>query len=171
MAEFYTKITDTFKPLRVSNADVPRRPPIPLEEVKKLMKNAKKPMSVVEGDMLPRLMKECYEDASVPAHIIFNSVFASGQWPARWKQETTVVIPKTQYPADLGECRNISCTPFLSKVLESVILADLQREIPVDEIQYGGIKASSVDHLLTDLYEAILNPLDAGNPTLVMSVD
>ena len=125
----------------------------------------------MEGDLLPRLMKECHKQAAVPAWFIFNAVFASGSWPTKWKTETAVIIPKNANPTDLSECRNISCTPFLSKVLEGVLLDDLRSELDIDPVQYGGIKQSSVDHLLVDMFDNILKPLDVGDPSLVVSID
>ena len=148
------------------------RRPITLEEVWNKLKQTNKPKSLVEGDMLPRLMRLCHADVALPAQMIFNAVFHTNCWPKRWKTETTVIIPKTPNPTGLNECRNISCTPFLSKVLESIVQDDIRAEIPIDPSQYGGLKQSSVDHLLVDLYEAVLHPLDdGGHPSLVLSID
>ena len=107
----------------------------------------------------------------VPITRIFNSVFRSGEWPTRWKEETTVIIPKVPNPESLSDCRNISCTAFLSKVLESVLLEDLRKEIPLNPIQYGGIKASSLDHLLVDLYDTVLRPMEDGDPSVILGID
>ena len=171
-AAYFTRISDAFDPLPATNAAPESlRRPVTLPEVQKALKDARKPDSMVEGDVMPRLMREYHHLFSVPAMKIFNAVFRTGTWPDKWKTETTVIIPKTANPSSLAECRNISCTPFLSKVLESIMLADLRREIPDDEIQYGGLKSFSVDHLLTDLYEKILAPLDSSNPAVVMGID
>lgn len=171
-AAFFTKISDEFEPLQASQATpVELRPPMTLEEVKKKLADAKKPNSSVRGDVLPRLMKEHHQLLAVPVQRIFNAVFASGCWPSQWKEETTVVIPKVNNPESLAECRNISCTPFLSKVLESVLLEDLRKEIPVDPLQYGGLKGSSVDHLLLDLLDEVHGALDVGRPAAVLSID
>ena len=171
VTKYFTKITDTFEPLQPGRVQAPTREPVTIEHVRRILKDAKKPDSMVKGDMLQRLMKECHTDVAIPARRIYNAVFDKNEWPSQWKRETTVVIPKTTSPTDLGECRNISCTPFLSKVLESILLEDLKKEIPIDPVQYGGLKGSSVDHLLVDLYEQVLAPLDEGNPALVVSVD
>ena len=171
IAEYFTKISDTFEPLAPSRSVEYTRRPISLDDVKTKLRQAKKPNSSVPGDLLPRLMKRFHHLVATPAWFIFNSVFRCGEWPSKWKEETAVIIPKTSNPNQLSECRNISCTPFLSKVLESVLLEDLRSELQIDEAQYGGIKNSSVDHLLVDLYDAVLEPLDAGDPSLVVSID
>ena len=171
-AAYFTRISDEFEALGPPRTvEVSQRSPLSLPEVERYMKLAKKPNSSVAGDILPRLMKMAHREMSVPARIIFNSVFNSGTWPARWKEETTVIIPKTQNPASLAECRNISCTAFLSKVLESVVLDDLRKELTPDDTQYGGLKQCSVNHLLTEMYESILAPLDEGNPAVIMGID
>ena len=173
-AKYFTRITDQFEPLRPSTGTIPleeRRRPMTEEEVAAKLRDAKKPDSSVEGDLLPRVVKAHHRLMAKPAMKIFNAVFATGCWPAAWKTETTVIIPKVAAPDSLGDCRNISCTPFLSKVLESVLLADLRAEIPDDPTQYGGLKGSSVDHLLVDMFDKLLEPLESGASSLVLAID
>ena len=170
-ASYFTRICNLFDPLSPDDlSDISRRP-ISTEEVAKRLKEAKKPNSAVVGDPLPRVTKAHHQLLTKPATNIFNAVFRSGRWPTAWKQETTVVIPKVSNPSTLAECRNISCTPFLSKVLEGVILDDLRAEVPVDAIQYGGIKGCSVDHLLVDLFDTVLEPLESGSSSVVLGID
>ena len=172
-AEYFTKITDLFEPLEddEQEAAIHPREPVTVEQVAKLLKDAKKPSSTVEGDVMPRLMKIHHPLFADPVTRIFNAVFLAGRWPAAWKTETAVIIPKTSNPDSLADCQNISCTAFLSKVLESLLLQDLRGEIPLDEEQYGGIKASSVDHLLVDIYDDVLSSLDKGGSAVVLGID
>ena len=170
-ADFFTKISNEYEPLQEQRSLPALRRPVTQQEVIGKLKAAKKPNSMVEGDVPPRLMKLYYREMSVPITTIFNAVFSTGRWPSKWKTETTVVIPKVPSPAGLNECRNISCTPFLSKVLESILLEDIRREIAPDDTQYGGLKQCSVNHLLVDLIDAILAPLDEGNPAVLMGID
>ena len=171
-AEYFTRITDMFQPLEPCRADtINVRTMLTDEEVTTLLKKAKKPNSTVEGDLPPVVVRTYHHLMTTPVKRIFNAVLSRGMWPEVWKVETTVVIPKTAAPASLAECRNISCTPFLSKVLEGVVLADLRQEIPVDESQYGGEKGCSVDHLLMDLLDRVLEPLEMGDPSLVLGID
>ena len=171
-ADYFTRITDLFTPLTPDRPqEDEKRRPITGEEVRKKLKEAKKPNSMVVGDVLPRVAKAHHEKLVVPVTTIFNAVFEHAVWPAAWKTETTVVIPKINNPESLADCRNLSCTPFLSKVLESILLEDMRAEIPEDLVQYGGIKASSVDHLMVDLLERVLSPLEDGCPSLVLGID
>ena len=51
------------------------------------------------------------------------------------------------------------------------MLEDLREQIPPDLTQYGGIKGCSVDHLLVDLWNNILEPMEDGNHAIILSVD
>ena len=169
-ASYFTAISDEFEPLAAQPAQAFRRP-VTAREVGEKLKLAKKPNSQVAGDLPPRIVKAHYPKLIAPATLIYNKVFATGEWPSSWKNETAVIIPKTSHPSSLSQCRNISCTNFLSKVLESFILDDLRAEIPLDPAQYGGIKGSAVDHLLVDLWEQILNPMEHGHHAIILGLD
>ena len=171
VADYFTAISNNFTPINPSRAFQETRRPITREEVARRLKEAKKPNSEVKEDVMPRLMKKFHHLFAAPACAIFNAVFSSNKWPTEWKTETTVVIPKVPGAEELGDCRNISCTPFLSKVLEAVVLDDLRAEIPPDPTQYGGIKQCSVNHLLVDMFENILAPLDDGHPVVILGID
>ena len=175
VAGYFTAITDQYEPLLPPRAEQPLRGPISMQEVHTKLREAKKPTSTVKGDLPPWIVKRHYGELVKPVTKIFNAVFSSGNWPKKWKTETTVIIPKTPSPNGLAECRNISCTSFLSKVLESVLLEDLRKELAPDESQYGGLKKCSVNHLLVDLLvdllDNVLRPLDSGNPTVLLALD
>ena len=127
-------------------------------EVRKLLQNAKKPSSMVDGDIFPYLYGMF--DLSGAVTPIFNAIISTGIWPEPWKVETITVIPKTRSPTDLSQCRNISCTNFLSKVMEGKLLARLREEIDCDEDQYGGVRGAGVEHLLVEVWERILGGLE-----------
>ena len=172
-ADFFSKISNTFQPINESRTlhAGETRTPLTESEVAGWLKKAKKPSSAVRGDVLPRLMKAHHESFVFPVQRIFNAILATERWPKKWKEETTVIIPKTTCPKSLAECRNISCTHFLSKVMESVLLNDLRSEIPQDPAQYGGLKGSSVDHLLIELHERVLGAVDEGQSAVVLGID
>ena len=170
-AAFFTTISDQFPPLVELDPPPHFRQPVTLEQVQQMLRKAKKPGSMVKGDILPRLVKKHHNLLALPAMTIFNSVFRSNKWPTAWKTETTVVIPKSGSPDSLSGCRNISCTPFLSKVLEMFLLEDLRAELTKDPVQYGGLKGVSVNHLLVDLYEEVLGGLDKGKAATILGVD
>ena len=100
-ADYFTKITDLFEPLRPSPSTATPRADLTETEVLSFLKKAKKPSSSVQGDMLPRLMKVHYAKIVTPVTNIFNAVFRKQKWPKQWKEETTVVIPKCSAPTSL----------------------------------------------------------------------
>ena len=169
-AEYFSEIANGFEPILPIPVNEPREPTT-LEEVTKKLKAARKPNSMVLGDVPPVVVKKFHHLLAAPALRIYNAVFKTGRWPRQWKNETTVIIPKCARPSNLAECRNIACTPFLSKVLESYVLDDLRKEIAPDNNQYGGEKGSSVNHLLVDLMDNILRPMDQGNLSVMLCVD
>ena len=125
VGEYFTAITDLFEPLTPSRASFPTRQPLGNQEVRQFLKDAKKPSSQVEGDLPPPVVRAHYDQMTEPVTMLFNAALKENCWPTAWKKETTVIIPKTSNPTSLAETRNISCTSFLSKVMETVILKDL----------------------------------------------
>ena len=85
----------------------------------KLLKPAKKTDSSVRGDPMPHLVREFREAFAEPVADIFNAVSRASEWPENWKTEYLTIIPKNPKPANLAECRNISCTLSFSKLLEN----------------------------------------------------
>ena len=87
-------------------------------------------------------------------------ILGSRSWPAAWKRETVTVFPKTQSASSFEECRNLSCTPLFSKVMESFLMDMIRSEVKVDESQYGGIKKCGTEHFLLQAWDNILNTLE-----------
>ena len=83
-------------------------------------------------------------------------------WPSAWKEETQSAIPKSASPKTYEELRNISCTNFLAKILESFLFDRLSQEVKLKNNQYGGIKGTGTVHFLIDVYQKILDCLDDG---------
>ena len=137
-----------------------------------LLKAAKKSDSRVDGDPLPHLVR-CHPAAfAVPIAAIYNRINDSGTWPSDWKTEHLTVIPKNPNPADLSECRNISCTSIFSKILEGEVLLQLRTELQPDPDQYGGVRKCSVEHMLVDLWEDVLTALEGGtHASVLLGVD
>ena len=132
------------------------------ERTEALLKAAKRSDSRVDGDPLPHLVR-CHPAAfAVPVAAIYNRVNDTGTGPADWKKEHLTVIPKNPNPADLSECRNISCSSIFSKILEGEVLKQFRAELLPDPAQYGGIRKCSVEHMLIDLWEVVLSALEGG---------
>ena len=175
LADFFNQISSEFRPLE--EKDVPSAPsrPITMLEphiVSARMKSAKKSKSMVEGDLFPDIISKYHDLLAIPLTKIFNMARASCRWPRDWKKETVTVIPKGTVTEDFGDCRNLSCTPFFSKVLESFLMDDLNEELDVDLTQFGGVKKCGAEHLLIQAWDRILCTLEDNRASVnLISVD
>ena len=52
-----------------------------------------------------------------------------------------------------------------------IVLDDLRAEVPIDPVQYVGLKGSLVNHLLIDLYDRVLSKLDKGRSVVILGID
>ena len=174
LADYFNEISSEYD--SVNMRDLPStydRPIFALTEdmIVKRIKESKKPNSSVPGDIPPRLIMALSETIAVPACKIFNCV--PGEcWPAAWKKEYQTVIPKKPRPEGYADLRNLSCTNFLSKILESFVIDSIKSEISLSELQYGGIKGCGTDNFLVELWNNVLEPIDEkGKVASIMSVD
>ena len=142
------------------------------ERTAELLRASKKTDSRVEGDPLPHLVRSFADSFAAPVARIFNVINQTGRWPSSWKTEHLTIIPKTPNPADLSECRNISCTSVFSKVLEGQVLLKLRGELEPDATQYGGIPKCGAEHMLLELWEEVLAGMEGGkHAAVVLGVD
>ena len=133
-----------------------------------LLGKAKKTDSRVDGDPLAHLVRRFPKAFASPVAAIFNKINGEGVWPRSWKTEHLTIIPKVPNPSSLSECRNISCTSIFSKVLEGVVLDQLRRELIPDPAQYGGNPKCGTEHMLIDIWEEILAPMEGGKSAAVL---
>ena len=97
-------------------------PTLTCQQVADKLRKAKKSMSMVPGDTNPLLYNRHASRLAVPITSIYNAITQSKSWPISWKVEYVTVIPKHNAANNPSECRNISCTNFLSKIYESFTL-------------------------------------------------
>ena len=171
LADFFSAISQEFKPLE--EEDIPTtydREIIPLttQQVEARLKEVKIPTSMVPGDIPSDLVKPLAGVLAEPLTHIFNQMPETGKWPHHWLQEYTSALPKTSFPTDMSELRNISCTPLFSKVLESFVLDSIGNELGLGQHQFGGIKGSGVDHFLIHTWERIHRALEDGKSAVTL---
>ena len=163
-ADFFNSISSEFQPVSMpTHGTITEVWRISKSEIVTMLKESKKPNSRVAGDIFSDLISPNAEILATPLCDIFNAIIQTRTWPDVWKNETVVVIPKQRNPDSLSQCRNLSCTPFFSKILERFIFARINREVKLSTNQYGGQKGCGVDHMLVDMWETILNDLDRGS--------
>ena len=174
VAAFFNAISNEYNPIPNPRKNEVTHPVefIAMHEIASRLKSFKKPKTQVFGDLNPALVNKFYDFLAIPLHYLFNKILNTLEWPDLWKMETVYVIPKNSAPASLGELRNLSCTPLVSKVLESFVLSRLQSEIKLSSKQYGGIKNCSTDHFLVDTWDRIITILENNNAAAnLVSID
>ena len=87
----------------------------------KLLK-AKKPKSVVPGDLPSAIIKEFIVELAKPLSLLYNNVIQQSSWPNDFKIEYVTPVSKVDKPKDENDLRPIALTPFFSKVLEQFVV-------------------------------------------------
>ena len=131
--------------------------------IEKLLRSHKRVKSKVDGDPPPHLVHKFPDLFAAPVATIFDRINRTTKWPSSWKREHLTIIPKNPRPGDLSECRNISCTALMSKVLEGVLLEKLRGELRHDPAKYGGAKGCGAKHMIMELWDKILDVMDNGD--------
>ena len=175
VAEFFNEISREFTPLSTDqipftyHRDLPR---LTESDVEKMIKDARKPKSMVKGDIFPSLFNAAACQLKVPVAAIFNQIIDTLVWPLAWKREFITVIPKKSMPESFSDLRNISCTPLLSKIFESYLLLRIKEETALKSNQYGGVKGCSTTHMVVGLLQEICeNAEDYRSATVLTAID
>ena len=175
VAEFFNSISREFTPL--SPDQIPftyhrHLQPLSESQVMKMITDARKPKSMVSGDIFPSLVNASASSLKIPVTSIYNDILRTAIWPVIWKREYVTVIPKKKMPASLADLRNISCTPLLSKIFEAYMLKKIQEETALKPNQYGGVKGCSTTHMVVGLLQEICeNAEDYRSATVLTAID
>jgi hypothetical protein len=175
LADFFNKISREFDALEPSDIPTSHQRDIPVLEpyqVAGRLRAFKKPKSMVKTDVYPALVTKYADLFAIPLTNIYNTISEKMVWPAIWKREYVTPIPKKTIPETMDDLRNISCTALVSKVYESYVLEWLKEEVTLKPNQFGGVKGSSVEHLLCSLWHEITENLEDNRAaTLITAVD
>ena len=126
----------------------------------------------MEGDIDARLLVRFPHLLARPLEKIYKTIMDRSCWPKLWKTETVTLIPKKSTPESLADLRNLSCTAFFSKLLETFMLDELKDTTILSREQFGGKKGQGVDHILIEIWDYIHRGLE--DPTAavgIMAVD
>ena len=174
-ASFFNSISQEFQPLQ--HHEIPTSferilPKLTVYQVAMRLREQRKPGSMVVGDIFPKLVNDCADVLAVPLTSIFNEIVREGVWPSKWKIEHVTLIPKKSLPSSFADLRNISCTAFFSKVMETFVLQWAMEEVGLKSNQYGGVKGCSTTHMLLDIWQDICSNLeDHRCSTVLTSID
>ena len=175
VAAFFNAISAEFRPLSPDQVPFTYHRDLPMlseDDVSKMIKDAKKPKSMVVGDIFPSLFTAAADCLKAPVASIYNDIIRTGIWPVDWKREYMTVIPKKGMPESFADLRNISCTPLLSKIFEGYMLAKLKEETAIKANQYGGVKGCSTTHMVIGLLQEMCeNAEDYRSATILTAID
>ena len=132
IAEHFAEISAEFKPLdptqlpdrvKVKVNDDSRPPVISEHDCYIKLRSAKKPKSVIPGDLPNTIVKEFMVELSNPVSELCNNIAQSARWPEQFKTEYITPIAKTQPPLTEDDLRPIAMTSFFSKIMEQFVVS------------------------------------------------
>ena len=180
LADHFSKISQEFEPIDASkfspalrNKILQPSESVPiLEEYQVFRKiiSSKKPNSSVPGDIPKKVVTSFAVELAKPVKNIFNAINLTAEYPRQWIIEYQTPIPKQNPPSCEDELRNISGTPFFSKVYEA-FLSDWLLPIVqpyLDPANCGGLKGTSISHYLIRLLHFIHATVDRSDPHAVV---
>ena len=137
-----------------------------------LKKYSKK--SLGPDDFPRQIMAEFAAELAFPFCNIINCALISGIFPDAFKISEIVPIPKENPPKALSDLRPISKTPIGGKILEKMIISEIDHDIKEslnDPSQFGNVKGSSTTHYLIKLTNKAFRSTDKGLATTAITID
>jgi exonuclease III len=139
--------------------------PLSIGEVKQLLRHIN-PMKATSKEDFPSWISfEGLDDICIPMHNIINSIFATGEYPARWKRSQITPIPKTTKPTTCKDYRPVSLLFHLGKVAEQAIINKLSPYLNniVEDNQYAYLPKRSTTDAILQLVDDTTLALDEAN--------
>ena len=142
-----------------------------LETFRFLRKFCKK--SLGPGDLPHKLLDEFTPEFAFPFCDIVNCAIRTGVFPEAYKKAEVVPIPKVNPPRSLSDLRPISKTPIGGKIIEKVLMAELEKYVKgkLHLDQYGNTKGSSTTHYLIKLTDEAYRSTDVCKATTAVTID
>ena len=125
-------------------------------------------------DFPRQILEEFTVELALPFSDIINCSLKTGIFPDAFKISEIIPLPKENPPRALKDLRPISKTPIGGKILEKMIIAELESDIKLtfnDPTQYGNTKGSSTTHYLIKLTDEAFRSNDVGHATTAITID
>ena len=174
LADFFNGISSEYDPYNREDTPITYDRSLPTIQEGEVIKKIKgsKITSSVPGDLPPKLYENYSDLLAVPITHIFNAISSQFEWPRAWTTEHVTIIPKTKFSDKPNECRNISCTNFLSKFYESFVLSWAREEVVPKPNQFGGEPGCGTQHFLVQTMHKITSALEDNRSAVILtSVD
>ncbi len=128
-------------------------------EFEKALKKVKVKSSNAINDINSKVLKAHLDILKYPIFTHIDNCFRLGTWPDIYKVETGICLPKTKHPTKVEEIRLISLTPFISKVMETIVLNRIEevRTKGTNPRQFGGRKGVGTTHVIADYIQNVVD--------------
>ncbi len=129
------------------------------EDVEEAMKKVKISGVGVIGDVSPMVLKLVKPYLARPITILANQMLREEMWPRLYKTETGKLVPKVAVPQKCKDVRLVSMTPYISKVMERILLARIDQVWKSNEnkTQMGAKKGIGTSHVLAEIIQEAVN--------------
>ena len=125
-------------------------------------------------DFPRQILEEFTVELAFPFSDIINCSLKTRIFPDAFKISEIIPLPKENPPKALKDLRPISKTPIGGKILEKMIISELENDIKPkfsDPTQYGNTKGSSTTHYLIKLTHEAYKSNDIGHATTAITID
>ncbi|CAM4713200.1 unnamed protein product [Lepidochelys kempii] len=142
------------------------QPPVEKEVVRDYLEKLDEHKSMGPDVLHLRVLKELADVIAEPLAIIFENSWRSGEVADGWKKANVVPIFKKEKAEDPGNCRPVSLTSVLGKIMEQVlkesVLKHLEERKVIRNSQHGFTKGKSCLTNLIAFCDEITGSVDEG---------
>ena len=167
--------TDIHSYLRPHNAPTFSFSTIPLTEIDEIIKNLKPKHSTGHDDINSTLLKSLREEITPTLTLIANQMITTSIFPNSLKIAKIKPIYKKGNKELCENYRPISLLPALSKILEKVMLKQINQYFTTNNLyynsQYGFRKKHSTEHALIEFTDHIITSLDKNETPTSIFID
>ncbi|GAB0187275.1 mitochondrial enolase superfamily member 1 [Grus japonensis] len=116
--------------------------------------------SMGQDGIHPRVLRELVEVLTKPLSIIYQQSWLTREVPLDWRLANVMPIYKKGWKEDPGNCRPVSLTPVLGKVMEQIIWSAITWHIRHNQVirpsQHGFMKGRSCLTNLISFYDKVI---------------
>lgn len=162
--------------VRTTNPALPHAALVKPKEVKSIIRAMKNRKAPGRDGIRNTCLKHLPRKGLVALTKIFNACLALGYFPVGWKHANVIAIPKANKDiTNPGNYRPISLLSSLSKILERLILARMNRHLESEEIipheQFGFKVGHSTVHQLARITQKVKRGFLTGKSTGMVLLD
>lgn len=163
-----TSFNETNNAINPSEADFFSSP----EEIQGIIRNLNNKKSAGPDDIPNRVIRKMPYVFCKLLTVIVNNCLNASYFPTKWKEATLIPIEKKKEAKEVTNFRPISMTNNLSKILEQVILTNLElEEDPIPPYQFGFRRSHSTMEALCLLRDNVAHAFNNRNTALTCFLD